>query len=109
MASKLGIDDLGEVWEAVLDACTKSYEIGLKLNIPVATLERVHGQFEAPREKLREALKVLVEDSPQSQRGRTYWMLCKGSAVEESRLATTVEAKYCTTARSKWAGMCTDT
>ena len=99
MASKLGIDDLGEVWEAVLDACTKSYEIGLKLNIPVATLERIHGQFEAPREKLREALKVWLKTAP-----KPTWQdildALQSSAVEESRLATTVEAKYCTTARS---------
>ena len=99
MASKLGIDDLGEVWEALLDACTKSYEIGLKLNIPVATLERIHGQFEAPRDKLREALKVWLKTAP-----KPTWQdildALRSSAVEESRLATTVEAKYCTTAWS---------
>lgn len=99
MGSKLSIDDLGAVWEAVLDACTKSYEIGLKLNIPVATLDSIRVQFEAPKDKLRETLKVWLKTAAEPK-WQDILDALRSFAVEESRLATTVEDKYCTTAES---------
>jgi len=99
VGSKLSIDDLGAVWEAVLDACTKSYEIGLKLNIPVATLDSIRVQFEAPKDKLRETLKVWLKTATEPK-WQDILDALRSFAVEESRLATTVEDKYCTTAES---------
>ena len=95
MESRLSINDLGAVWEAAFESRTKSYDIGLILKVPVDTLDSIAAQFDAPREKLREILKVWLKTAT-----KPTWQAIldalRSPIVGESSLATNIEAKYCT-------------
>ena len=93
--SKLSIDALGDVWEAVYTARTKSFKIGLILRVPVDTLDSIAAQFADPGDKLLETLKVWLKTAT-----KPTWQAIldalRRPIVGEASLATDVEAKYCT-------------
>ena len=95
MESRLSINDLGAVWEAAFESRTKSYDIGLILKVPVDTLDSIAAQFDAPREKLREILKVWLKTATKPTWQAVVDAL-RSPIVGESSLATNIEAKYCT-------------
>lgn len=55
-ATELSIKDLGIIYAAIFNTWKKWYDIGLMLNVPVHTLERLKKKFKG-QELLREALK----------------------------------------------------
>ena len=95
MESRLSINDLGAVWEAAFESRTKSYDIGLILKVPVDTLDSIAAQFDAPREKFREILKVWLKTATKPTWQAVVDAL-RSPIVGESSLATNIEAKYCT-------------
>ena len=92
----LATKDLGDVQSAVFAARTKWYDIGLKLNVPVDTLDSIStdGQFHNHGEKLRETLKLWLKTA------KPTWQdivdALKSRVVGEPRLASDIEAEYCT-------------
>ena len=93
--SKLSIDDLGTILLAVFKAHTKSYKIGLILQVPVHELESIAVQFADPGDKLLETLKVWLKTAT-----KPTWQAIvdalRSPIVGEASLATDIQAKYCT-------------
>ena len=87
--SRLSIEDLSTILQAVFKAHTKSYKIGLILQVPVHELESIAAQFDAPGDKLLETLKVWLKTATKP----TWQAIVE---VGEASLATDIEAKYCT-------------
>ena len=98
----LTIKDLGDVHSAVFEACTKWYDIGLKLNVPVDTQDsiRIDSQFHNHGEKLREALKLWLKTDTEPTWQDIVDVL-KSRVVGEPRLASKIEAKHCSTPEAR--------
>ena len=90
---ELRINDLGEVHEAVYEARTKAYDIGLKLKVPVDTLDSIEDQYRVPGDKLREVLKTWLRTAP-----KPTWQdildALRSRVVGQPKLARDIEAKY---------------
>ena len=92
---ELRLDDLSTVLEELHEARTKWYCIGLKLKVPVDTLDSIKAQSDNPSECLLQALKhwlKMVDPKP------TWQVLVdalRSHLVEEHQLANTIEDKYC--------------
>ena len=89
---ELTINDLGMVCEAVYEARTKAYEIGLILRVPVDTLESIEDQYRVPGDKLREVLKTWLRTAP-----KPTWQdildALRSRMVGQPKLASDIEAK----------------
>ena len=96
---ELSIDNLGVVRAAVFNACTKWYDIGLALEVPVTTLDSTDGQFDNHSEKLREMLKIWLKTAAKPA-WRDILDALKSPVVGEPTLAFEIEAKHCTTAET---------
>ena len=90
---ELSINDLGMVWETVYEARTKAYEIGLRLKVPVDTLDSIEGQYRDPGEKLREVLKTWLKTAP-----KPTWQVIldalSSRVVGQPKLARDIEAEH---------------
>ena len=93
---ELSINDLGMVWEAVYEARTKAYEIGLILKVAVDTLDSIDKRYDDPSDKLREVLKTWLRTA-----SKPTWQdildALRSRVVGQPKLASDIEAKYCTT------------
>ena len=90
----LNIDDLGKVWEALYDARPKAYNIGLKLEVSVGTLDSIVKQYSDPSDQLRETLKAWLEMAAQ-QKWQTVVDALSSRIISEPKLASDIEAEYC--------------
>ena len=90
----LNIDNLGKVWEALYDARSKAYNIGLKLQVAVGTLDSIMKQHSDPSDQLRETLKVWLKMAAQ-QKWQTIVEMLRSRIISEPKLASDIEAKYC--------------
>ena len=95
----LNINHLGDVRAELFEARTKWYDIGLALKVPVATLESIEGQFGNHSDKLRETLKIWLKTAKKPSWQDVVGVL-KSPVVGEPKLASDIEAKYCTTAET---------
>ena len=97
----LTVDQLGVVRAELFEACTRWYDIGLALNVPVTTLDsiKLDGQFGNHSEKLRETLKVWLKTAAEPTWQDVVGVL-KSRVVGEPKLASDIEAKHCTTAET---------
>ena len=96
MEPQLRPDDLGDVQEAVFAARTKWYNIGLRLRVPVATLDSIKGEYSDNRDQLRETLKAWLQTSE----GGTWTVLVRAletQIVGEPKLAVTLREEHCST------------
>ena len=93
---ELSINDLGVVWETVYEARAKAYEIGLILKVAVDTLDSNDKKHDDPSDKLREVLKTWLRTA-----SKPTWQdildALKSRVVGQPKLASDIEAKYCTT------------
>ena len=93
---ELSINDLGMVWETVYEARTKAYEIGLILKVAVDTLDSIDKRYDDPSDKLREVLKTWLRTA-----SKPTWQdildALRSRVVGQLKLASDIEAKYCTT------------
>ena len=100
----LTVDHLGIVREELFKACTKWYDIGLALKVPVNTLDsiKLDGQLCNHSEKLRETLKIWLNTTTDPSWQDIVGVL-KRPVVGEPKLASDIEARYCTTAETEQA------
>ena len=90
---------LGAVREELFKARTKWYDIGLALKVPVTTLDCIDSQFGNHSDKLRETLKVWLKTATEPSWQDVVGVL-KRPVVGEPKLASNIEAKYCTAAET---------
>ena len=92
---------LGDVREELFKARTKWYDIGLALKVPVTTLDsiKLDSQFGSHSDKLRETLKVWLNTAKEPLWQDVVGVL-KRPVIGEPKLASDIEAKYCTTAET---------
>ena len=88
------MDDLGLLLEELLDVNRKWCNLGLQLIVDRETLETIRGQFSDPRDQLLETLKAWLTTSD-----NTSWKTLADAlkTMGESRLAGSLERKYCLT------------
>ena len=92
---KLTSDDLGCVYEEVLDVCSQWYNLGLQLKLRTGTLERIYAQFRGdPRDQLRETLKTWLTTSDNPS-WRTLTDALRSKSVGATQLACNLETKCC--------------
>ena len=88
----LGVNDLLKVLDELYDIRAKWYDIGLRLNVPVETLEKI----KAPDDNscLRQVLIIWLRS------GKATWLdLCQAlrhRTLGQGRLADSLQAKYLT-------------
>ena len=94
-ASSLGVSDLSCVREELLDVSHKWFDIGLKLQLSVGTLECIRDQYPSPSTSLREMLLDWLKkvDPPPTWEGLACAL--ESRTVGEPRLAEQLRTKYC--------------
>jgi len=95
IASHLGIHHLKDVHEELIGVSHKWYDIGLQLNLPVGTLDRIREQYSDPQTRLREILKSWLVSVDPYPTWRALVKVLKRRAVEEHSLADELKAKHC--------------
>ena len=94
-ASHLGIHHLKDVQEELIGVSHKWYDIGLQLNLPVGTLQKIREQYSDPKTCLREMLSSWLVTIKPYPTWRTLVQVLKRRAVEEHSLADELKAKHC--------------
>lgn len=79
--AELELEDLGDVFEEVFEARSKWYNIGLKLKVPVGSLETIKGENDDAADCLREMLKISLK----SISHKLTWMSLGSSQKSNSR------------------------
>ena len=98
----LTVDHLRIVRAELFKACTKWYDIGLELKVPVNILDSIEGQFGNHSDKLRETLQIWLKTATEPSWQDVVGVL-KSPVVGEPKLASDIESKYCTTAETAQA------
>ena len=91
-ANKLTLDDLGHVFEKVVDVSVQWYPLGLQLKVRISTLDNIRMQFQNPRDQLLEMLKVWLTSDNTSW--KTLADALRSRSVGASQLAGVLEEKY---------------
>ena len=91
---ELNINDLGALQEAVFDARSKWYTIGLMLKVPVGTLDSIKSEYSDPLDQLRETLKAWLKTTRQPAWQAVADTL-RSCAVGEPKLSSDIQTKYC--------------
>ena len=91
----LKLDDLNTVLEELYEARTKWYFVGLKLKVPVDTLDSIKTQSDDPNECLLQALKHWLKMVDPKPTWQALVDALRGRLVEEHQLANSIEEKYC--------------
>ena len=81
--------------EELIGVSHKWYDIGLQLNLPVGTLEKIKEQYSDPQSRLREVLKTWLVTINPYPTWRTLVMVLKRQAVGEHSLADELKDKHC--------------
>ena len=81
--------------EELIGVSHKWYNIGLQLNLPVGTLDKIREQYPDPQTCLREMLKTWLVTVNPYPTWRTLVKVLKRRAVEEHSLADELKAKHC--------------
>ena len=99
-ASSLGVSDLSCVREELLDVSHKWFDIGLKLQLSVGTLECIRDQYPSLSTSLREMLLHWIKkvDPPPTWEGLACAL--ESRTVGEPRLAEQLRTKYCKPAQA---------
>ena len=92
--NKLTSDDLGCVFEVVLDVSAQWYNLGLQLKLRTGTLDRIYAQFRDPRDQLREMLKTWLTTSENTS-WKAITVALRSQSVGATQLAGDLETKYC--------------
>ena len=90
---RLEAEDLGTVHEELYDARSKWYDLGMKLGVKVAVLDRIRQQFSNPSDCLRGVLRHWLQSSPCP----TWEEVCaalRSCTVGEHALAQQLEEMY---------------
>lgn len=85
---------LNTVRNAIHDARTKWYDIGLELKVPQPTLKSIESKYGEDKICLREVVAVWLKTSDHATWESLVDAL-RTRVVDEARLAAELEAKYC--------------
>ena len=91
----LSVDDLADVWENVHPVLPQWYNIGLKLSVPVNTLDNIRAQFRHLNICLQETLINWLVMNP-NPTWRVLVDALRSPIVGELALADKIERKYLT-------------
>ena len=97
----VGINDLGDALEELLDVNQKWFEIGLKLNVPPGTLENF--KTLEPTASMHEMLFCWLRETNPPPTWEALADALKSHTVGEAELAQRLRSKYCVPI----PGMCT--
>lgn len=87
---------MGEILEALLQVRSKWYDAGMKLKVPVDTLDGIEARYDDPKDQLREMLKSWLKGAVKSQpTWKALVEMLRSSLVDEPRMADQLEGKYC--------------
>lgn len=92
---ELELEDLGDVFEEVFEARSKWYNIGLRLKVPVGSLETIKGENDDAADCLREMLKISLKSISHKLTWVSLVEALKSQTVGELPLADRVKTKYC--------------
>ena len=93
-SDQLGLDDLGDTYEALIDISQKWYKIGLALGVPVSKLDTIKSQHTEFEDALLEMLKIWLK---QIEKPRTWAALVKAlrrKTVQEDDVAASIERNH---------------
>ena len=94
--TELSLDDLGEVKEGLYTARTKWYDVGLKLKVPIDTLDSIRSQYDNHGDQLCEMLKPWLKGAAKSNpKWKVLVEVLRSHLIDESKLADSLEEKYC--------------
>ena len=94
--AELSVDDLGDVKEELYTARTKWYDVGLKLKVPIDTLDSIRSQYDDHGDQLCEMLKPWLKGAAKSNpQWKVLVEVLRSRLIGESKLADSLEEKYC--------------
>ena len=92
--NKLILDDVGCVFEEVVDLSAQWYLLGIQLKVKIGTLDSIQAQFADPKRQLLAMLKAWLTTSD-----NTTWKILtnalRSQSVGAGQLAGELEKKYC--------------
>ena len=94
---QLSDNDLPVVMEALNVACVKWYNIGMMLRLKFDRLDAIKEQYSNPSDCLRETLKIWLKIYPSHPTWSNIVDALRSSTVDEIKLASELEQKYCST------------
>ena len=94
---QLSDNDLPVVMEALNVACVKWYNIGMMLRLKFNRLDAIKEQYSNPSDCLRETLKIWLKIYPSHPTWSNIVDALRSSTVDEIKLASELEQKYCST------------
>ncbi len=98
METDLSEKDLIVVLKAAYSARTKWYNIGLELGVQSDTLDSIRDRFDDPIDCLREVLRPWLKGISPRATWRCLVDALRSCIIGEEKLASELEAKYCTKA-----------
>ncbi len=98
METDLSDKDLIVLLRAGYSARTKWYNVGLELGVQRDTLDSIRDQFDDPIDCLCEVLRLWLRGISPRASWRGLVDALRSCIVGEEKLASELEAKYCTTA-----------
>ena len=94
--AELSLDDLGDVKEELYKARNKWYDVGLKLKVPIDTLDSIRSQYDDHGDQLCEMLKPWLKGAAKSNpEWKVLVEVLRSHLIGESKLADSLEEKYC--------------
>ena len=89
-------DDARSVLNALLPARQKTFELGLRLNIPAHELESIHSNYSNPRDRLLHIILAFLRQAEPRPTWRVIVDALRSRVVNLTALAERVEAAYLT-------------
>ena len=87
-------DDLIEILEDILPAQIKSYNLGLKLKIPLHVVKAIHAKHQSTEDHLREVIETFLNGVGSEPTWRVIINALRSPSVNLQQLADTIENKH---------------
>ena len=87
--------DAAKVYEELMSAQNHTNLLGLKLNIPLATVEGIHSQYPNPKDRLLQIIKEFLTQLDPEPSWSAIAAALRSPVVNLPRLAKHIEEKYC--------------
>ena len=93
-SDQLGLEDLGEVYEALADISQKWYYIGLALGVSVSRLDTIKEQYPKFEEALLETLKLWLKQTLKPRRWAALVEALRRKTIQEDDVAASIERDH---------------
>ena len=87
-------DDAIEILEEILPAQIKSYNLGLKLKIPLHVVKAIHAKHQSTEDHLREVIETFLNGVGSEPTWRVIVDALRSPSVNLQQLADTIENKH---------------